>query len=274
MTRIAHVSDIHCGPHFLPDVAARLTEALAAVKPDVLVVTGDLTQRARPEEFRAAADFLANFDSVPRLVVPGNHDIPLYRIWERLLKPRANYEEFAAPYPSVFHNAHVSIVGVDSTAPFHALVNGRVNSTELLACEQEFENADNGQWRVVALHHHLLPPPGYQRKRPMPKARRLLDTMQSLGVQIVLNGHLHRAHIGNTLDIHPGSSRDHGMVVIQCGTSTSRRGRGYEREKNSFNLIELQTDDLTVEHWMYFGGSDRFEQISRHHFRRPPGLSD
>lgn len=90
-----------------------------------------------------------------------------------------------------------------------------------------------------------------------------------LGVELVLGGHLHRAYIGNSLDFYPGNHRDRGIVIVQCGTSTSRRGRGREREKNSFNLIDIEGGMLHITHYMYFTEDRKFDPFSRYLFPRP-----
>jgi hypothetical protein len=79
---------------------------------------------------------------------------------------------------------------------------------------------------------------------------------------------LHRAYIGNSLDIYAGRHRKRGIIFVQCGTTTSRRGRGREREKNSFNLIKIGSEMLRVTHYMYFADLGEFAPVSRHIFAR------
>jgi hypothetical protein len=88
-------------------------------------------------------------------------------------------------------------------------------------------------------------------------------------VELVLGGHLHRAYIGNSLDLYPGRDREHGIIIVQSGTTTSRRGRVREREKNSLNLIRVGEDRVRVTHYMYFDELLGFGPISRHVFPRP-----
>jgi hypothetical protein len=90
-----------------------------------------------------------------------------------------------------------------------------------------------------------------------------------LGVEMILGGHLHRGYIGNSLDIYPKANRHHGVIIVQCGTSTSRRGRAREREKNSFNLIKIDTELIHITHYMYFDDVACFEPISEYTFPRP-----
>ncbi|HSH46514.1 MAG TPA: hypothetical protein VK966_11790, partial [Longimicrobiales bacterium] len=84
----------------------------------------------------------------------------------------------------------------------------------------------------------------------------------------ILGGHLHRAYIGNTQDLYPGIDREHGITIVQSGTSTSRRGRAREREKNSFNVVRIGEDVVRVTHYMYFDDAGGFASVSRHIFPR------
>jgi hypothetical protein len=99
-----------------------------------------------------------------------------------------------------------------------------------------------GVARIVVAHHHFAPAPDYEGGEVMPKAKRAIDAFADLGVEMVLGGHLHRAYIGNSLDLYPGADREHGIIIVQSGTTTSRRGRAREREKNTLNLIRVGED--------------------------------
>jgi hypothetical protein len=89
-----------------------------------------------------------------------------------------------------------------------------------------------------------------------------------MGVDMILGGHLHRAYIGNSLDVHPSTDRSSGIIIAQSGTSTSQRGRAREREKNSFNLIKVGEDVVRVTHYMHFSAAGGFAPVSRHIFPR------
>src|SRR5690606_14767915 len=111
----------------------------------------------------------------------------------------------------------------------------------------------------------------------MPRARRALDAFTRMRVDLILGGHLHRAYIGNSLDVYPGIDREHGIVIVQSGTSTSRRGRAREREKNTFNVLKLDQRLIRVTHFMYFDAVGGFLPTSRHIFfrgGRPPMTAD
>lgn len=269
MTRILHLSDLHFGKHFLPDVSKVLLAQIKTISPDVIVISGDFTHRAKPKEFEAAQDFLQNLPPLPRIVVPGNHDVPLYRIWERLLEPHALYQKYICDQLNTsLYVDDAAFVGLDSTAPYQAIKNGRLARSQLAFCEHAFAAVPENVLRVAVMHHHLVPAPTFERTRPMPKAKRTLEAFTRMQIDVVLAGHLHRAYVGHSLDVYAGENRDHGIIIVQCGTSTSCRGRGLEREKNSFNLITVLATNILVEHFHYHESMATFEPASRHQFKR------
>jgi hypothetical protein len=103
----------------------------------------------------------------------------------------------------------------------------------------------------------------------MPKGKQVLEALTALKVDLILAGHLHRAYIVNSLDIYAGANRDHGTIIVQSGTTTSRRGRAREREKNSFNWVQLTAHSIRIIHYMYFTDENGFAAVSQHEFARP-----
>ncbi len=270
MFRILHISDLHFGRHYLPDVGTALLQLAADLEPQVVVASGDFTQRAKRAEFTAARDFLGRLPNVPRVVVPGNHDVPLYRVAERLLAPHQLYREYIFnELNTVLTMDQAVFLGLDSTAPHRAITNGRIRRCQLDFCRQALANAPPDAVRIVVAHHHFAPAPDYLRDQTLPRARRAINQFIDLGVEMILGGHLHRAYVGNTLDVHRGKRPDRGVIVVQCGTSTSRRGRGRERQKNSLNLIALQGDMIQITHFLYFDAERAFAPIGRYLFPRP-----
>ncbi|MBX7168002.1 MAG: metallophosphoesterase [Pirellulales bacterium] len=267
---LLHISDLHFGTPYLPHVGEALLRIAPKLAADVIVVSGDLTQRATAEQFQAAREFLEQLPPVPRIVVPGNHDVPLYRVTERLFKPHALYQQYIqAELESVHRFDGAIVVALDSTAPREAISNGRIGRRRLDFCEQALAGVPEDVVKIVVAHHHFMPAPDFVHDQTMPHARRAINKFVELGVELVLGGHLHRAYIGNSLDTYPGTHRERGLIVVQCGTTTSRRGRGREREKNSFNLIKIGDEMLRVTHYMYFDALGEFAPVSRHIFPRP-----
>ncbi len=269
LLRILHLSDLHFGPPYLPEVGDAILKIAAKLGMHAIVVSGDFTQRAKREQFEEARKFLGRLPDVPRLYVPGNHDVPLYRLKERFLDPHGLYKEFISTElnPVLFLD-HAIIVGLDSTAPRSAISNGQIFSWQLGTTERIFAEAPVGAARIVVAHHHFAPAPDTLNDRSMPQAKRAVMRFVEDKVDMILGGHLHRAYIGNTLDIYPGVHRERGIVIVQSGTSTSRRGRGREREKNSFNVIDIDVYTMKITHYMYFSAEAGFVPESQHLFPR------
>ena len=257
------------GAPYVPRVGEALLKIAHECAPDVVVASGDFTQRATAEQFKQAQEFLAQLPSVPRVVVPGNHDIPLYRVAERLSRPLGLYRQYISDkLDTVLHLDQAVIVGLNSTAPKQSISNGRVNREQLEFCRQAFAEVPQHVARIVVAHHHFAPAPDYLRDQIMPNAKRAVREFIELGVEMILGGHLHRAYIGNSLDFYPADHREQGIAIIQCGTSTSRRGRGREREKNSFNLVRVHENALSITHYLYFEHEHEFAPFSVHMFPR------
>ena len=269
MITILHGSDVHFGPPH-NDVAAEAFQAAArTLAPDLIVVSGDFTQRAKVREYEAARAWLDRLPRVPLVVTPGNHDVPLYRVWERLTDPYRNYRTWISPeLDSVTRIPGLILVSLNSTAPLRTVVQGRIDRRQVEFAAHVFQQADPADARIVVAHHHFAPAPDYEGDRAMPGAREVLDALNAQRVELILGGHLHRAYIGNSLDVYPGADRDHGIVIVQSGTTSSRRGRARERAKNSFNVIRVAEDHLEITHFMYFQEAGGFAPFSMHAFPR------
>lgn len=278
MLTLLHFSDIHFGPPYVPEVGEALLNFARELEPDAIVASGDFTQRAKPEQFRDARAYLDRFPDVPMVVTPGNHDLPVYRISERLSSPYKHYKEHISDeLDTVTRIPGAVIVALNSTAPRLAITNGRIHAWQLEFARKAFEETPPEDQRILVAHHHFAPPPDFEGADAMPKAKRALDAFTAMKVDVIMGGHLHRAYIGNSLDVYSGVDREHGIVIAQAGTGTSRRGRAREREKNSFNVLRLDRRMIRVTHYMFFDAAEGFVPTSRHIFfrgGRPPLTQD
>lgn len=269
MLTLLHMSDLHFGPPYRPEVGEALIETAHGLEPDVIVASGDFTQRAKRAQFAEARRFLDRLPRVPRVRVPGNHDVPLYRVFERLRRPYDLYREYIAEeLDSVLRVEGATIVALNSTSPRRTITNGRIGAAQLEFCARAFRAAPPDAARIVVAHHHFAPAPDYEGGQVMPHAKRAVDTFTRLRVDMILGGHLHRGYIGNSLDVYAGVDPSHGIIIVQCGTSTSHRGRAREGEKNSFNLLRVAEDTIRITHYMYFDAPRGFAAVSRHVFPR------
>lgn len=270
MLSMLHVSDLHFGPPHVDHVSEAVVRAAHELSIDAIIASGDFTQRATREQYAQARAFLDRLPNLPTVVVPGNHDVPLYRVMERVFAPYRLYREYISEeLDTVYQLDNAVIVALNSTSPMRAITNGRINGWQLDFCERAFRDAAPELARIVVAHHHFAPAPDYEGGQVMPRAKRAIDCFSELGVEMVLGGHLHRAYVGNSLDVYPGRDREHGIIIVQSGTTTSRRGRAREREKNSLNVIRVGEDRVRVTHYMYFDELLGFAPISRHLFPRP-----
>lgn len=266
---LLHFSDIHLGPPFHEEVAEALLRFANEAELDVIVASGDFTQRAKEKQYRDARAFLDRLPPVPLVVTPGNHDVPLYRVFERIADPYGHYRRYISEdLDTVTRVPGAVIVALNSTAPLRAITNGRIHAWQLDFAREAFEGTPEDVQRIIVAHHHFAPPPDFEGAKPMPRAKRALDAFTRMRVDLILGGHLHRAYIGNSLDVYPGADREHGIVIVQAGTGTSRRGRAREREKNSFNLLRLDRRMIRVTHYMYFEEVGGFVPTSKHIFPR------
>ena len=266
--KILHGSDLQVGKPFRPRAAEAFRRLAFEVEPHLIVVSGDLTQRAKQREFRAAWEFLQRLPTVPLVVTLGNHDVPLYRVWERVLLPYWHWSrEIPRDRDSVARVAGAMIIALNSASPLRAIVNGRITTGQLAFARKNFEQDAPGGVRVLVIHHPLIVPPGGEFGAPLPGARRILQQIEDMDVDLVLGGHLHVTHIASSRDLIPGESA--GVPLITAGTTTSRRGRGQETRRNSANVVEVLDDHVNVTPYFFESRGTAFEPSEMISVSRP-----
>jgi 3',5'-cyclic AMP phosphodiesterase CpdA len=244
MRKIVHISDVHFGRVDYATVRP-LVRAAVEVAPDLVVVSGDLTQRARASQFREARTFLAALPS-PQLVVPGNHDVPFYDVLSRFAMPYRNYRRFVGGEldPS-YADAEIVVQGIN-TARSLTWKNGRINSEQVdLACRR-FAAGPTASVKILVTHHPLDLPRQFSGEELVGGAAEAMPALAAAGVDVLLAGHYHIAHTGDTITRYPipGFS----ALVVQSGTSTSSRLRD---ETNSFNLLEIDGRQISVDRFTW-----------------------
>src|SRR5690606_25121678 len=158
MRTLAHISDLHFG-RVNARVAEGLVEDLHRLRPNLVVTSGDLTQRARGRQYRAAADYLKRLPN-PQLTVPGNHDVPLYDVARRFLSPLGRYRRMITGDVSPrFVDEELAVLGIN-TARSLTWKNGRISVEQILELEELFSSLPASVFKVVVTHHPFIPPPG------------------------------------------------------------------------------------------------------------------
>ena len=269
MRSILHISDVHFGPAHQPDRAAAVVALAKERRPDFVVVSGDLTLRAKPHQFRAARRWV---DQIPSLVlaVPGNHDVPLYRVWERLGAPYGAYRRYFDPnLEPTIGDDEVALAGLN-TAHGLTFTGGRLGASQLRAAAAVFARAAPGALRIAVLHHHLVMPPTGKAGGVLRGAARALYELSVAGVDLVLAGHVHRSFLAQAAT---APDRQAPMLILHCGTTTSSRGRVEESGRNTLNWIEVTPEELIVVSMGWMDQSAGFEELRRSSFPRPPSAA-
>jgi 3',5'-cyclic AMP phosphodiesterase CpdA len=263
---LLHVSDVHFGPKHLSELSAAVVELARERRPAAIVVSGDLTQRAKPRQFRAAREWIARLPA-PVAFVPGNHDVPMYRFWERFFAPLGAWKRHFSPEPVREVVGEGFAVRGLNTAHAWTSKHGRVLPGELARVERELAASAPEQLGVVVSHHPLAPSPYLGREPVARGGARALERLGAAGADLVLAGHLHH---GFWVRPEPGSAAP---LVLHCGTTCSSRGRGSEAGRNSLNWIEIDARTVRVERrfWDRARGEFAVEQAAELPRRIGPG---
>lgn len=263
MRTIAHISDLHFG-RVDPPVVEGLAAHLAEHRPDLLVISGDFTQRARRSQYRDAAAFMRRLPG-PQLVVPGNHDIPLYDVVRRFFFPLARYRKYITRDMEPFYrDDELMVLGINTARAF-TFKSGWISRSQLRDVKRRLCEAGHDVVRVVVTHHPFIPPPRDPNADVVVGAETYLDEMEACGVDLLLAGHLHLAYHDDLRSHYKAAKRS--ILSIQAGTATSTRRRG---EPNAYNWLTVSPDLCTVavRAWV----NRRFEESLVTRYRRVNGI--
>lgn len=242
MRRIIHLSDLHFD-HVDPALVAAFPQLIRDLNPHLLIISGDLTQRARTYQFREARAFL---DQLPyrQLIVPGNHDIPLYNIWARIFTPYQNFQKYITPdLEPLFTDEEILVQGLNTICPYKIQA-GKVKTKQKEKVLGIFKNSPPSLVKILVAHHPL-------------------NELSHLSPDILMTGHAH------TSIIQTQTFQGFSFINLSCGTSTSTRQRG---ESNSFHFLQVESESKKIEIHAYYWDvkSSRFAIENKSNFRKGP----
>jgi 3',5'-cyclic AMP phosphodiesterase CpdA len=263
MRTLVHLSDLHFG-RIESAILSPLVEFIRAVKPDVVAISGDLTQRARTAEFLAAKEFLAAIP-FPQIVVPGNHDVPLHNPISRFARKLDRYKRYiTSDLQPVFADSEIVVAGVN-TARALTWKDGRINARQLEQLRAALQAIPADRTKIVVTHHPFDLPAGAA-GRVVGRSRLAIKMLAECRVDLLLAGHFHIADTGQTAKRYKMAG--YSAIVVSSGTSTSTRGRG---QPNSFNVIRIEEPDIAIERRVWQRESGAFDILSVERFYRSEG---
>lgn len=255
MRVIAHISDLHFGYNDQL-LAAALRQALLAIQPKVLVVSGDLVEHATDSEFRSARDFLQTLPE-PQIIVPGNHDLPFYNLFRRFTEGLAKYRKFITDQADpAFIDDEIAVLGADS-AHLYPVKGGKITDSQLDELVQRFASLPSGLIRILVTHHPFDLPEPSNPHLLIGHSRRAVTRLAPV-VDILLAGHVHVSSAGSTSTRY--KLEGHAMAFVQAGTAISDRHKG---EANSFNVlqtqcVENQEKQVVIHRYCWFAEQGQF----------------
>lgn len=232
MFKIIHITDLHFGTEREGSINL-LLNAIHSIQPNIIVISGDFTQRAKEQQFLMAQQFI---QALPckAICVPGNHDISLYNVVKRFLYPFTAYKKWINPMLYVqYQEGEIAILGINSVTPYKPM-SGYVTD-EQLKLVKDFFSQYNKKIKIIVMHHNLI---RSERHKIINDSEKIINVFAECGINLVLSGHIHATHIEKLRNNKQGQP----MYVITAGTATSMR----TIEPNSFNVIDITENQFSI----------------------------
>lgn len=262
MRTIVQLSDLHFGTILEPTIEPILA-TVNGLKPDLVVISGDLTQRARRVQYREAKEFMGRLPT-PQIVIPGNHDVPAYNLYRRFAQSLERYKhmitENLAPQ---YIDEEIAVFGIN-TARALVIKGGKVSQRQLDGLEEQLNGLTHDPVKVVVAHHPFDLPRGLTGVEIVGRAQAAMEVFARHRIDLFLGGHLHLAFTGSTSRYN---IPDYDAPIVQAGTATSTRARG---EPNSFSVIRIDSPHISVDTYTWYSERRVFEVSVTHEFTRQP----
>ena len=250
-TRILHLSDLHFGARNDAAIHDEIAAFVAQSQPGLIIATGDLTHRGRPDQHDHAATFLRGLGA-PVVAVPGNHDIP-YGLPARVTQPWREFDRLWGTTEPVYSTEDVHVVGVNSVRPWRHQ-SGGVDDAQLARVAQRLAAAPPGSLKIVALHHQLINAPWRTRKKPVARRTHVLASLVDAGAELIIGGHIHQGTVSerHEFEVLDGDARG-AVLSIAPGLGRPRPHRRGE----ACGCVTYHADDdsVTVESSIWVDGA-------------------
>ncbi len=261
MTVLLQISDTHFGTE-QPPVVEALVRFAREQAPDLVVLSGDITQRARRKQFRAARAFVDRLGVAALLAIPGNHDIPLFNVAARLFYPYANYSrEFGIELEPVFESDQLLVITLNTTR-FYRHTDGEVSNEQIKRVATRLEQAAPTKLRVVVTHQPVAVTRAQDETNLLHGRMEAIRHWAQAGADIILGGHIHLPYV---LALHQQVAElPRRLWAIQAGTAVSSRVR--HEVGNSVNLIRYSVQaarrrEAVIERWDYVKSEQNFQAV-------------
>jgi 3',5'-cyclic AMP phosphodiesterase CpdA len=260
VTVVLHVSDLHLGTEQEP-VVQSLRELARELRPDLLLVSGDITQRARSAQFARAAALVRELGAARVLAIPGNHDVPLFNVAARALDPYAGYRRyFGRELEPRFETADCLVLGVKTTRRYRH-VDGEISAAQRARVAAQLRSASPAQLRLVMLHQPIAVPRPTEEHNVVRGRDEAVRDWAEAGADLILSGHIHLPFV---LPLHESFSLPRSVWAVSAGTAISSRTR--HDAGNSLNVIRTLPTPRTsiVQQWDYDASSTHFRCVAEH----------
>ena len=255
MSVLLHLSDSHFGTEQAPvmEALAALAQQQQQQQPDLVVLSGDITQRAKGSQFNAARAFTERLGA-PLLALPGNHDIPLFDLRQRIFDPYARHRKAFGNLLEPTHVSHELLVQCVNTTRWYRHKGGTVSSAQIERVVSRLRTAQPSQLRVVVVHHPIAVLRATERHNLLHGHADAQKRWARAGCDVVLGGHIHLPYVMELA----GLARP--MWAVQAGTAVSSRVR--TGVANSVNVLRWGGDTALglclIEQWDYTAATRAF----------------